>query len=226
MVRPRSSFSPRVLLLTYLVPFLGIATLAVLLTVFVHRLRRTAEWVRHSQEVITQALRVEKLAVDMETGLRGFQISGDARFLEPYDEAGAVIDAEIDALKTLTSDNTLQLERVAHIGEAFVHWTRFAGQVLQRAKSSEDVNGLELNTRGKAFMDDFRLAIGWFIEQEDALQELRRADLSRLRQSAAFCRISMLVIAGLGLAAYSLNALQRRFPPPELPSPLAESPKP
>ena len=40
--------------------------------------------VEHTQRVISNTNETAKLSVDMETGLRGFLISGDESFLSPY----------------------------------------------------------------------------------------------------------------------------------------------
>ena len=44
----------------------------------------TANWVTHTHEVIGEARLIEKTLVDMETGQRGFLITGTENFLEPY----------------------------------------------------------------------------------------------------------------------------------------------
>lgn len=45
----------------------------------------TADWVKHTHQVISNASTIEKLIVDMETGQRGFLITGKQEFLEPYE---------------------------------------------------------------------------------------------------------------------------------------------
>src|SRR5688572_15671093 len=46
--------------------------------------------VDHSDAVLAQISGVEKLAVDMETGVRGYRITADLAFLEPFQRAQAV----------------------------------------------------------------------------------------------------------------------------------------
>jgi len=45
--------------------------------------RTSAQLDRHSQEVLVAAARVERLLVDIETGTRGYLLTGDDRFLQP-----------------------------------------------------------------------------------------------------------------------------------------------
>ena len=51
------------------------------------RMREAAEatrWNNHTHEVLAAANAVGAAMVDQETGVRGFLIAGDDRFLEPY----------------------------------------------------------------------------------------------------------------------------------------------
>src|SRR4051812_25962689 len=67
--------------------------LVLLVSIFLWQLGsvlQTNERVQHSNGVITQGSNVLKLLVDMETGLRGYLLTGDSRFLEPYQEAQSV----------------------------------------------------------------------------------------------------------------------------------------
>src|SRR4051812_28915778 len=45
--------------------------------------RSSAQLARHSQEVLVAANRVERLLVDIETGTRGYLLTGQDRFLQP-----------------------------------------------------------------------------------------------------------------------------------------------
>jgi CHASE3 domain sensor protein len=41
------------------------------------------QWVEHTDRVINNANEAVKLTVDLETGMRGFLLSGDEQFLDP-----------------------------------------------------------------------------------------------------------------------------------------------
>jgi CHASE3 domain sensor protein len=58
------------------------ATFAVLLT-SVADLRQAEGRATRSHDVLVTANRLERLAVDLETGLRGFLITGEDRYLQP-----------------------------------------------------------------------------------------------------------------------------------------------
>ncbi len=64
--------------------------------------------VEHSDRVTRSASELQRRSIDMETGLRGFLITGDESFLEPYQTALPRIKGDIDALGKLVSDNRQQ----------------------------------------------------------------------------------------------------------------------
>ena len=50
----------------------------------IHSIEDSSKWVNHTYEVIRIADGVNAAMVDMETGLRGFLITGDDGYLEPF----------------------------------------------------------------------------------------------------------------------------------------------
>ena len=76
----------------------------------------TNTWVEHTHEVIADANLLMKLLVDMETGKRGFLITGKENFLEPYYSAKTQWTEHISLLKELVSDNPPQVEILNKMG--------------------------------------------------------------------------------------------------------------
>ena len=64
--------------------------------------RDSADQAIRSQEVIAAANRLERLVLDLETGQRGFAITGNERFLEPWLAAREAYPSLADALETAT----------------------------------------------------------------------------------------------------------------------------
>ena len=67
--------------------------------------------VAHSLQVISAANGTLASLVDMETSYRGFLLSGDEAFLEPYQRGTDKVDDQIAELVALTSDNPSQVQR-------------------------------------------------------------------------------------------------------------------
>src|SRR6266545_5697120 len=68
----------------------------------------TSEAVAHTFEVKANLEQLLATLVDAETGARGFVITNDARYLEPYDRARARIASEFDRLRQVTADSAEQ----------------------------------------------------------------------------------------------------------------------
>lgn len=66
-------------------------------------------------EVLATANQVERLEVDLETGQRGFIITGQERFLEPWNAARAALPEQSRTLEELVADNPVQESRARRI---------------------------------------------------------------------------------------------------------------
>src|SRR4051812_44741702 len=69
------------------------------------QLDENAGWVTHSNEVLDALDEVLSTMKDAETGERGYIITGDDAYLEPYNSAVADIQKQIDFAKALTAEN-------------------------------------------------------------------------------------------------------------------------
>ena len=82
--------------------------------------------VEHDAPVIAKANRLSKLVVDMETGQRGFIITGEEEFLAPYHKGISDFNRIIDEEKALVSDNTSQVSALEKIEDLVKEWLKKA----------------------------------------------------------------------------------------------------
>src|SRR4051812_19394344 len=95
--------------------FIPVVFLFVLAGVVYHGLARSDEtirWVVHTYDVIDAAREVLSLQVDMETGERGFVITGQEAFLDGFSAAQERFDESVNRVKNLVSDNPPQVRRM------------------------------------------------------------------------------------------------------------------
>ena len=78
--------------------------------------------VEHDAPVIANAHLLSKLVVDMETGQRGFVITGRDEFLQPYSEGIAEFDKLIEEEKELVNDNASQVRALDKIHYLVHEW--------------------------------------------------------------------------------------------------------
>ncbi|MBI3515932.1 MAG: CHASE3 domain-containing protein [Proteobacteria bacterium] len=94
-------------------PSLALAVLSIVqLLASAPELQRGRERVVHTFEVITTAQALERAMQDAERGQRGFLITGDAAYLDPYRSGAAAVPALLAKLRQLTADNSEQQRRM------------------------------------------------------------------------------------------------------------------
>ena len=80
------------------------------------------EWVKHTHEVITNANLVQKFLIDMETGKRGFVITGKTNFLDPYYKGDEQYKYTMASLQKLVADNHQQGSLLNEIHALVQQW--------------------------------------------------------------------------------------------------------
>ncbi len=66
----------------------------------------------YTEQVLTQLEAILARSVDAETGIRGFLLTGDAQFLQPFDDAERALPRQLNELAALTADNQRQQQRL------------------------------------------------------------------------------------------------------------------
>lgn len=130
-------------------------------------------WVDHTDRVISQARYLEKILIDAETGLRGYAVTGDRDFLEPFENATSIADAQFGVMRNLVQDNPLQAGRVAEIESGFKSWLRYADSIKGIVAKRGEVEAVVAQKAGKRMMDGIRRLFDAFTSTEQALRDER-----------------------------------------------------
>src|SRR2546425_771782 len=88
-----------------------LAVIEVVSYLSVVRLKENAASVEHTHEVLSSLELLLAAATDSETAERGYVITGDESYLQPYRQAAAVVDGQTRHLRGLTADNRAQQQR-------------------------------------------------------------------------------------------------------------------
>src|SRR6266851_5828625 len=72
----------------------------------------TSQLVTHTHQVLEHVAEVFSLLKDAETGQRGYVITGDETFLEPYQTGTSSVHTVVKELRELTADNPNQQKRI------------------------------------------------------------------------------------------------------------------
>ena len=140
----------------------------------------------HSQETITAIDGLLSSAQDAETGQRGFLLTGNERYLEPYNKALAEIPTRIDTIRQLTLDNPTQQDKLKVV-HAFVD-AKLAELKetidLRRSKGLDAALAVVTTDRGKAAMDAIRTQLTAMQDEELSLREKRLQEMSTAYSTA------------------------------------------
>ncbi|WP_114286119.1 CHASE3 domain-containing protein [Candidatus Halocynthiibacter alkanivorans] len=160
-------------------------------------------WTDHTHVVLEHANTMLAAVVDQETGMRGFLVSGDEGFLEPYIGGQEVFQNQLAFLLETTSDNPAQQERLKRVGAAEAKWRETIAEpqiALMRVFSTrEQARASEASGAGKALMDSIRAAQGEFIEAEAALLVVRSA----AKEAATSFANSVVIFGSLSLVLFA-----------------------
>ena len=83
---------------------------------------QTIKWSSHTYDVLNENTVLIGSMIDRETGLRGYLLAGDRKFLAPYEGGAQAFAAAAQRLRGLTADNPAQLARLDRIEALARRW--------------------------------------------------------------------------------------------------------
>lgn len=193
---------------------LPLAVLAAAFLIFINEasFRKSTEAAASIEEAQLTRGAINKLLqhmLDAETGQRGYLLTGDARYLEPYNAALADIDDNLNALRQLF---TPYREQLAEFGLMSRHVSRKLAEmdlsIRMRKEGNEDAWKFVLTTDvGKEHMEAIRqqsakLAAGSVSKMEQGQDQIRR--------TLQLSRIGVATMALAGLLAFYMYLLQTK----------------
>jgi signal transduction histidine kinase len=190
----RGGLTGRMLIASGLLALLIGAAFAVLLS-SVADLRASERRARRSEEVLVVANRLERLVVDLETAQRGFVITNQERFLQPWQDARTALPEEGGTLERLAADSPAQQERARRIVEATRSYLRDYSVPLVTAARRDPAAArtVAATDEGRRRMDALRAEFDRFVASERGLAAARQR-----RSDAATRRAIVAAAAGLG----------------------------
>jgi PAS domain S-box-containing protein len=164
-----------------------------------------ARWVAHTHEVLARLDALVAAVVNVETGQRGFVITGEPRFLEPYEVGVQQLPQHLAAVRRLTADNPRQQARLDSLGPVIEARLAFTREVIRRRRQEGmgPAVALVATDRGKRLMDEMRRRIGTMQVEERSLlagrlraraEGERRAEVVTLVGSAVAFALVVLMI--------------------------------
>jgi CheY-like chemotaxis protein/signal transduction histidine kinase/CHASE3 domain sensor protein len=161
----------------------GLATVTVFVALIAY-LVSTMSWVEHSERVIGDANEMLRLAVDRETALRGFLLTGNESFLAPYQIGQPRFQSELSDLIGQVADNPPQVDQLKRIQAVQQRWEAFAQQMIDLKRRDQDVATIIASGRGKTEFDETRRLFTQFLDVEQGLRQQRSSAARSLTATA------------------------------------------
>ncbi|MGY2290997.1 response regulator [Pseudomonas sp. SDO528_S397] len=159
---------------------LGVGVLsAVFFVCLITYLLSVIQWVEHTDRVINNLNETSKLTVDLETGLRGFLITGDEHFLDPYEVAKPRIIGDLRNLQALVADNPEQVDRLKRLESLQQEWNNYAQSMVDLQRQSGDYRAAVKAGRGKRLTDEIRREYDDAVDMEQQFRITRNNDVTR-----------------------------------------------
>jgi len=160
---------------------------------FAQKITDTNNWVAHTKKVIATANDIIAAGVDMETGMRGFLLSGKEGFLDPYKNGQKKFEELVSSLSQTVSDNPAQVQTLKEAKASIDGWQTYVTepmidlrrQVVQGITSMSNVTTEVGKGKGKSYFDKFRSQVATFIGREEKLMAERQAEVVNVTKAAA-----------------------------------------
>ncbi|GFZ81064.1 histidine kinase [Paenibacillus marchantiophytorum] len=151
----------------------------------------------HDMEVHDLLNLIQKNMLDMETGMRGYVITGDTQYLEPYDAGSRTWLDNYNKLHQLIEDNPSQQRSLEQIKPTIQSWIKNAGEFAIKAKGANNQQALNeffYQNNGKKIMDQLRTQFDSFLSAE---KKLTAARVEQLAESNYNLRVVLFSVLGI-----------------------------
>lgn len=173
--------------------FLGFGVITILMLMILYysylgfsKESNAVKWNLHSYEVTEAANGIAVSLANMESGARGYVITGKEVFLEPYNQGKKDFSIYTSKIKELVSDNINQQNRLALLEKSYEIWLQWEDTQLIEGRKRvtlgqtklEDLIALIQEGRGMTEMSNIKELLDEIIQEEESLLYSRRQQLA------------------------------------------------
>jgi PAS domain S-box-containing protein len=159
------------------------------------RVKANNDLVVHTQEAMRKSNLVLLDMLNIETGLRGYLLSGNKEFLQPYNDASKTINANLDELIKFTFDNPNQRMRVYELKVEIEKRLAFSKRIIRETelKGFSETEKIKTIEEGKVYTDKIRSIIGAINAEEFSLLKLRKTESARSSDYSQLILVMLLI---------------------------------
>ncbi|MCW6051386.1 PAS domain S-box protein [Lyngbya sp. CCAP 1446/10] len=170
-----------------------------------------------NREILQETNRSLTLAVDAETGIRGYGLTNRRDFLEPYLKAKKSLPPLLAKIKVMVRENKLQAQPFEEIKKSSEQQITFLQNTLNKLDSSaikvQSPEIIQVFAQGKLKMDKLRAQINAFLDVGEAQQKALDRQRRELIDLTNFVQVAGLVFGCLGAGAswYLFDSLEQEL---------------
>lgn len=187
--------------------FLSVAIILILLIYSTYSgtksLKENRRIVYHTSTMNTILQKVVTSAVDIETGTRGYALTGKENYLEVYIDGNKKINLWLDSLRIMSNKDRYQLERLDTI-ENLIKSQRIATESSIRFRKSLGIEKMEEHAeiaRGKEVMDSIRQVVADLQQTQINLLSSKLAESNQNVKQRDFVFLIFVILTVLLIAA-------------------------
>jgi signal transduction histidine kinase len=172
-----------------------------------NRVVSNENWVSHTHEVQRELAETLSAMKDAETGQRGYLLTQNEAYLDPYHDGQKNVEIHLEAVSRLVADNPAQVTRLAQLHSLIQRRLELLEQHIriQRTQGPQALRDAFQTGDGKAEMDRLRSVVGTMSAEEQNYL------LQREQDSAASIRNARISFAGASFLALVLVGLAYVF---------------
>jgi len=188
--------SPIFLKSVFVVSIFAIFFISAITFKHINLLNNSSKWVTHSYDVNLELERLFSYLKDSETGQRGFLITKDSTFLDPYVHAKAKIDRSFAIVKSYTKNDPAQEDNLRRL-EFYINKRQNYLSATLHLSLKKSLSDKELRDKliiGKQTMDSVRSQINVMILLEKkALKERELRYKDTIKVTPVFIYVTLLI---------------------------------
>jgi PAS domain S-box-containing protein len=198
----------RILRQVFLLPVIALLLVAVALYIQIQGANSTVQLIQESDARIAQVSRIEKLILNEESGLRGYENTSDVRFLQPYRDSSQRLQREFDRMETLPGLDSVEKHYLDDLMNKHQLWLdAFALPVIATIEAGGQARDVDLNLRGKSMMDDIRQDIANTTHNAEQ-RRIARIDLwHRQVRHMEWLLLVLALCVGISIGLFTRNRL-------------------
>jgi len=175
-----------------------------------------ADWVAHTHAAMATLATTLKDAVDVETGARGFAVTGEEAFLEPYQEGQTTVAQDLETLRQLIVGPAQQW-RLDLLEQQINARIETARRMVAERRETGAVPAKTLFLEGKRRMDALRATVAEMQAEESKLLDQRSVRTQEARRSTKIITsagtlmgVALLLLAGFRIGREINNSTRMR----------------